>query len=453
MSDKLIVNTTILIVILIASFIFLWKIRFEQKGYKMLFVFYVIFWIPLMLLRPYRGVMQKALDIDLVWLAMGMYGFIGIFIRLFADYINFKYKTRKCFLWIALLVQLVLYIPIIIKPTTATNIIQIIGVGIGASCIGTFQLMFKEQYTRQKTYLSVSLLSIPPLIANFATAPLQSIFASISNNSKFATNPEILKYMWLFAILFIIIGLIFLFYIKEDRTLFNFYVNQNTNKTSNSNINFDFIILSVIGILIMFIKFSNAGGVATLNLKQLSEMSQINTTAFEGYLSTIFSVFQLIAGVLMGTYLIKRINSANIFIIGTMCWTVYAVSVIFITNPIAYFVIHSLNGFAYGILYNLLLAKILNINLKIKKISSMGLYQSILAIGITTANIFSTYLKNNLQLEFQLSNTIINATLVCVIIAVSVLFNLYCYQICYEKNTILNWIQSIKKISYNRSFK
>ena len=55
----------------------------------------------------------------------------------------------------------------------------------------------------------------------------------------------------------------------------------------------------------------------------------------------------------------------------------------FIANPIAYMCVHSLNGFSYGILYNLLLAIVLAISYRETKVTKMGLYQSILAIGIT----------------------------------------------------------------------
>jgi hypothetical protein len=40
-----------------------------------------------MLLRQYTGVMETAIDANLVflWLPMAAYGFIGIFARIFAD--------------------------------------------------------------------------------------------------------------------------------------------------------------------------------------------------------------------------------------------------------------------------------------------------------------------------------------------------------------------------------
>jgi hypothetical protein len=97
-------------------------------------------------------------------------------------------------IYLALTIGLVTYIPIIIYPSTATNVIQSLGVGVGASMIGTYQLMFNEQYGKAKQFLTVSLLSIPPLLADFIASPIQSTFSSNGNDDT-ANNVEILKYL------------------------------------------------------------------------------------------------------------------------------------------------------------------------------------------------------------------------------------------------------------------
>jgi hypothetical protein len=122
---------------------------------------------------------------------MAAYGFIGIFYRLFADYLTFLKKNRKIVIYAALIIGLVTYIPIIIKPCTATNVVQSLGVGVGASMIGTYQLLFSEQYGKSKTFLTVSILSIPPLLADFISSAIQSIFSSV-NNGK---DADVLKYL------------------------------------------------------------------------------------------------------------------------------------------------------------------------------------------------------------------------------------------------------------------
>jgi hypothetical protein len=96
-------------------------------------------------------------------------------------------------IYLALGIGLVAYIPICCVQNVYTNIIQSLGVGIGASMIGTYQLMFNEQYGKSKQFLTVSLLSIPPLIADFISSAIQSTITSIDKN--FYANPNLLKYL------------------------------------------------------------------------------------------------------------------------------------------------------------------------------------------------------------------------------------------------------------------
>lgn len=147
-----------------------------------------------MLLRPYRGTLQKVIDPDFVTIALASYGIVGIGMRVFADYINYRLKNRKVFLYVGALIQVVLFIPVLITPTTATSILQSVAIGIGASCIGSFELLFKEQYNTEKPYLTVSLLSIPPLVANFLTSPIQSMMMSAAKPHG-TIDLEIFKYM------------------------------------------------------------------------------------------------------------------------------------------------------------------------------------------------------------------------------------------------------------------
>lgn len=397
---SLIINSVIFIVLIFLSFIFVNKIKLENKGYKYLFWLYTFFWIPIMLVRPYRGTMQNAIDPQITTLIIALYGLVGIFIRLFADIISFLFKYRKAFLYFCVIAEIILFIPILVTPNTITNILSTIGIGIGASCIGTYELLFKEQYGNKKAFLTVSILSVPPLLANFITAPMQSIMKTLATNNN-EINPHILKYMWVISVLLLVITFIMLVFYKEKRMKIGL-INQQNQVNSIHNKKYDyimFIFLTVIGSLIAFIKFSNSDALATQHLQNLSTLnygSQIPVSSYEGYISVIFSLFQLLAGVLMGVILVRKINVINIFIIGSSTWIVYLVSSSFVSNPIWYFIIHSLNGFGYGILYNLVLALILKISLDNKVITKMGVYQSILSIGIMCSSWFTGWIKETI---------------------------------------------------------
>ena len=94
--------------------------------------------------------MQSIIDPQFLWIVTSIYGFIGIFVRLFADIINYLFKYRKAFLYFSLIAQFVLIVPLMIHINTVNNILSAISIGIGASCIGTYELLFREQYGSNK---------------------------------------------------------------------------------------------------------------------------------------------------------------------------------------------------------------------------------------------------------------------------------------------------------------
>ena len=428
------VNASIFVIIAISSFLIINKLKFEQSGYKYLFLLYTIFWIPIMLVRPYRGTIQTAIDKQFVTIALSVYGFVGIFVRIFADAINYLFRHRKTFLYICAIAELGLFLPLVINPSSATNILSSIGIGIGASCIGTYELLFKEQFGNKKAFLTVSVLSIPPLLANFLTAPIQSLIKTVATTidatGKSQVDPNILRYLWLIAIPFLLISFIMIFFLKEKRMVAGIQLGYYRDLRKNNQLVIRewsfFIILAIIGSLIAFIKFSNSDAMATLHIQNLGSITNNDVSSYEGYISVIFSLFQLLAGVLLGTVLIRKIDTIKIFLIGSCSWIVYLISATFIQNPIGYFCVHSLNGFGYGILYNLVLAIVLNISIDNKVITKMGIYQSILSIGITVSSFFTKWLKNllnNSNLNLYMHDYLIeNMILLAIVIIVTILF-------------------------------
>lgn len=422
------VNLAIFVAIILGSIIFLWKIKLDgNNGYKYLFVFYTVFWIPIMLVRSYRGTMQTAInETEFLWIVLAAYGFVGIFARVFADYFSYLFKHRKAFLYLAIILQIILFIPIMVNINTVTNTLEAIGIGIGASCIGTYELLFKEQYGKKRAFLTVSFMSIPPLLANFLTAPIQSIVRVAARTQSSGSDPHVLIYMWYIAFAVSVLALLMLFFVKEVRKkeLINVSKLPKYHFLSNKSgfQNFYFIMIAIIGAIVMFVKFSNSGAIGTLHLEKLGKFMNMNVTSYEGYLSVVFSLFQLVAGILVGTVLIKRMSILNIFILGSVTWITYTLAAMFIENPIAYMTVHSLNGFSYGIIYNLLLAIVLSISYQTKKVTKMGLYQSILAIGITSSGWFTPWIKENLIsasnsnfATYMYTNKIVNGTLLIAI--------------------------------------
>jgi hypothetical protein len=110
-------------------------------------------------------------------------------------------------------------------------------------------------------------------------------------------------------------------------------------------------------------------------------------------LSLLFSFGQLFGGLITGLILINRIGKMWSFTIGCGIWVIYEILGIYILNPYGYLAIHVLNGFSYGVVYNLILGFILQKTFKTQKASPMGIYQSVMAIGIMCSSFFVAWLK------------------------------------------------------------
>lgn len=426
-----IINGLVLFLAISFSIGILLKVKFADKGYKLLFVVYILFWIPLMLTRENTGNIQKAFDPDNIylWIPLTSYGLIGIFIRIFGDYFTYKFMSRKSLIYFALFIQIITYLPILFVQNTLTNVIQSLGVGIGASCVGTYQLLFNEQYGKAKQFLTVSILSIPPLMADIISSPISALFRS---NNVYDTNT--LKYIWLLGLGFVVSCIILTFFIKENRQLL-FLDNKVKKPLSGSKQIFYFVLLSIVGLLIMFVKFANSGATAILHIQKLSGDT---SGPYEAYSSLIFNVGQLIGGVLTGMILMNKLGKFQTFTIGASIWIVYQILTIFIANPFLYMTIHSLNGLSYGILYNLIMIFVLELFfLNTKKITPMGLYQGILCIGISASYAFVGLIKKELKdldwSQYQHKMVIINSILIAAII---VSYALYCWY--YFANQWLN---------------
>ncbi|GAA5414893.1 hypothetical protein UREOM_6040 [Ureaplasma sp. OM1] len=380
--------------------------KFENNTTRYFFIVYTLYWIPVMLIRSYRGTLQLSIgDTDLLWIVVAGYGFSSVVVRLLANVISYVFKYRKAFLFFSIIVQICLLAPILCEVTTTASILQALAIGIGASCIGSYELLFKEQYSKDRSFLTISLLTIPPLVANFISAPLMSVVRSaatvVSEGNKI--NTHTLLVLWALALAIICLVFLMLIFLREDKrittTLVNrkYYTHLKPFYIRHSKEAFLFFLLAVAGMLIVFVKFTNSGAVAMLHIQALAHYTGIESWAYEGWMPAIFSLFQLIAGVLVIQVLIRRWNLIGIFFLASVIWMGYEVAAAFIRNPIGYLFIQILNGFAYGLLFNLVLALVLKLASRKAVMNTMGIYQTFLAVGISLACWFAPWVKGQIM--------------------------------------------------------
>lgn len=403
----LIVNFSILLVSLGTSIFLIFKIKFDDKNYRLLFVIYTLYWIAPMLLREYTSQMHNNMlaagwtDMPL-WLPVTVYGIIGLFWKPLNDLLSHRLKSRKNVIFISLGIQAIGTIPMIVAPSLATNIIQSITVGIGASGIAVFNLMFNEQYAKKKVFLTVTLLSLPPLLAEFFSSVLQCCVTSfLPYGAKGAEYINIVKYMWVVGLVCIVITTICTFFVKEKSAYLyqdNKYKEPVQNKWDASVV----ILLIFAAAITSFIKFCTSGGTAITELEYIGGEKQpiiswrVNTNAYQGYLSVIFTIGQMAANILTGLFLVKRMNKWTIFSIASGLWIIYVILSASILNVYSRLVTNIINGFAFGMTYNLIVGMVMNkFFTKTNRITPVTLYNTGLSIGICSSQFFNTFMKED----------------------------------------------------------
>lgn len=401
----ILINLGILFLSLVGASFLVYKIKFEDNNYRLLFILYTFCWVGPMILREYTSQMHIHMDFDeatkdnLLPYVLVVYGLVGLLWRPLTDVFAFKFNSRKKVIYVSLLFQFVCYIPMFVYPCLATNIIQSIGCGIGASCIGLFNLMFNEQHAKQKIFLTATLLSLPPLLAEFISSVLQSLVTSfLPKDGKTSDYLDIVRWMWFIALLFLVFAAAIGFFVKENKALL-YKDNQYKEPVSKISSWAAVVLICLAAVMTSFTKFTTSGPVSITQLdyvatKHLGNVNEIK--GYDGYLSTIFTIGQIAGNLIIGLVLSKKINEWILFTGGVCCWIIFMVltTTIGVQSPYIFLTVNVLNGFAFGITYNIIVRKMIKkFFLKSNVITPMSIYNTSLAAGIIASTWFNPWMK------------------------------------------------------------
>lgn len=364
-------------VLLVIGLVFYLYKKYNLTKYQlMIFILLVVFWSSINIIRAYRkGYAVSPVEIGGLGLSAVLganitaaYGLISIFVRLPFFALSDYFKSRKLFIGFALALIFVTSGVVVVNPTYDTLLFSSLSLGVGASLLAMFNVMFAETFSKEQALVSVSILSVAPLLAEFAVAPLQSL----------ATGGDVKHYGWMWAISagFALLAFVMLLFTKDNKTN-----ERNFSKEKFLKVVTDgrFLVLCFLGVLISFIKFGSSG--ANVVAYARSEFINMDSTLI-AYTDVVFSLFQLAAGVLMGIYLKKKIGVRNTLILGVFLSMLFIGVVSFSTNAFLIFVTYAFNGFGYGLTYNCLLGLAMQPFAKEFREISMGVYQTLFAIGI-----------------------------------------------------------------------
>jgi len=433
------INIALIFVAAGLTFLTIKLLKIKEKSMILLFIVYIIYWIAPLVTRDYTALIQIHMDIKnnvFLFVPIVVYGIIGLFYRPLSDFMALRMKSRKNVIYISLALQFALALPFFIIPCFATNIVQSIGAGIGASCIGLFNLMFNERESKKKIAYTVSILALPPLIAQFFASGFICIIVSIVHASHTGVEyVDIVKYLWLIGmVMCVAAGIITIFIKEKGETLYQ--NDKSVVRVIKTNKDWGiFIGLCLCAALVSFAKWCVGGATASVQIAYVANKTGVDTRAYEGYASLVGSVGQIIGLIVANLWLSydKKTKHKRLYliIIASALGILYFLLNSFYVNIPMFMLSSLISGCSYGIFANILLAIILvNVfNSKRKIISPVGVYNTALAVGIVAGCFTNCFIKQGIfdQMhgfstysfdDFKVANTTVNVIgIICIVVA------------------------------------
>ena len=367
---------SLIMIVFILILVYYLSKKFELKKEQIIiFWILVLFWTAISIIRAYRKlyvitpIEQGGLSLTPVLAAQiaAGYGLMSLIVRLPMFLASDIFKRRKVFIQIALFLLILTSFLVAFNANYLTLYLSSLSLGISATMLALFNVIFSETFSKDKAAVSVSILSIAPLLAEFMAAPIQYIL-TMDTYKQF-------NYMWLVSGVIALITFVLTFMMKDYRPVDSDF---SFNKVKVVLKHKSFIYICLLAVLLSFIKFSTSGA----NMIAYGKTDLNMTPLMLAYIDAVFAVPQLIAGVLVGVYLTRKwgIQKTLLFLLG--CLLTFYIIALYINNPYIIYFSYTLNGLGYGGAYNILIALAMQYFDREYRNVSMGIYQAFFALGI-----------------------------------------------------------------------
>ena len=367
---------SLIMIVFILILVYYLSKKFELKKEQIIiFWILVLFWTAISIIRAYRKlyvitpIEQGGLSLTPVLAAQiaAGYGLMSLIVRLPMFLASDIFKRRKVFIQIALFLLILTSFLVAFNANYLTLYLSSLSLGISATMLALFNVIFSETFSKDKAAVSVSILSIAPLLAEFMAAPIQYIL-TMDTYKQF-------NYMWLVSGIIALITFVLTFMMKDYRPVDSDF---SFNKVKVVLKHKSFIYICLLAVLLSFIKFSTSGA----NMIAYGKTDLNMTPLMLAYIDAVFAVPQLIAGVLVGVYLTRKwgIQKTLLFLFG--CLLTFYIIALYVNNPYIIYFSYTLNGLGYGGAYNILIALAMQYFDREYRNISMGIYQAFFALGI-----------------------------------------------------------------------
>ena len=382
---------SLIMIVFILILVYYLSKKFELKKEQIIiFWILVLFWTAISIIRAYRKlyaitpIEQGGLSLTPVLAAQiaAGYGLMSLIVRLPMFLASDIFKRRKVFIQIALFLLILTSFLVAFNANYLTLYLSSLSLGISATMLALFNVIFSETFSKDKAAVSVSILSIAPLLAEFMAAPIQYIL-TMDTYKQF-------NYMWLVSGVIALITFVLTFMMKDYRPVDSDF---SFNKVKVVLKHKSFIYICLLAVLLSFIKFSTSGA----NMIAYGKTDLNMTPLMLAYIDAVFAVPQLIAGVLVGVYLTRKwgIQKTLLFLLG--CLLTFYIIALYVNNPYIIYFSYTLNGLGYGGAYNILIALAMQYFDREYRNISMGIYQAFFALGIYYGDYVYVWIAKHIQ--------------------------------------------------------
>ena len=382
---------SLIMIVFILILVYYLSKKFELKKEQIIiFWILVLFWKAISIIRAYRKlyaitpIEQGGLSLTPVLAAQiaAGYGLMSLIVRLPMFLASDIFKRRKVFIQIALFLLVLTSFLVAFNANYLTLYVSSLSLGISATMLALFNVIFSETFSKDKAAVSVSILSIAPLLAEFMAAPIQYLL-TMNTYKQF-------NYMWLVSGVIALITFVLTFMMKDYRPVDSDF---SFNKVKVVLKHKSFIYICLLAVLLSFIKFSTSGA----NMIAYGKTDLNMTPLMLAYIDAVFAVPQLISGVLVGVYLTRKwgIQKTLLFLLG--CLLTFYIIALYINNPYIIYFSYTLNGLGYGGAYNILIALAMQYFDREYRNISMGIYQAFFALGIYYGDYVYVWIAKHIQ--------------------------------------------------------
>lgn len=363
---------TILVTFLLTIYL---KKRYHLDQQQMkLFILLVLFWSIVNIIRAYRKsyalqpLAVGGLELGAVAAAniAAAYGLISLLMRFPTFFISDAIKSRKLMFGAVTALLGLSSLWVVVAPSYTSLYASSMAMGLGASMLSLFNVTFSESFDEKQALMSVSILSVAPLMAEFLMSPFQYL----------TTAEEVKNYprMWLISVGLSLITFLFLRQIEEPKKLKRTMTSSAFKRVASQR---TIWVLSIVGVLVSFARFGLTGS-NFITYGQSIGMSPLMVA----YVELVYSIFQLAAGVLAGLWFARRIGAKYTLLLGLGLSIVFNIILIYSDSPLMLFLANGLSGFGYGLTYNSLIGLAMQPFGRELREMSMAIFQTFFGLGI-----------------------------------------------------------------------